>query len=318
MTCNTTSAAILPWFPTTKCVNARGHRSIGISQGFQLVIASGAAAATVVTCVGLVSVFNHEIMEAKPRLAIQTTLIHDIAGVSVRADQNLMPDYVVKTGVDLALLKERYTPRYHDPLSFNATRNVPMATTPAEFTQLSTAWRNAVMAHPIDYMRHRMATFIYLLDIAQPNPSELYQGHTDSNAAKYCQARKAQHLDDPGTAALSLYRDDVMPELLKTYMFRGYAYDVVGLMLLLWTMQRVYRSGAVRNVDQLIITIVLMVGLHQIALFFFAPSAFFRYLTPTVVSCLVMILLLVSRRDSNKHAPDQPCSQASYFSTQFS
>ena len=80
-----------------------------------------------------------------------------------------MPGYAVKAGVDLALLRERYTPRYVDPLLFGATRNVPIATTPAEFKELWTAWRSAIMAHPIEYIRHRLATFVYLLDIVQPN-----------------------------------------------------------------------------------------------------------------------------------------------------
>ena len=37
------------------------------------------------------------------------------------------------------------------------------------------------MAHPIKYMRHRLATFAYLLGIAQPNQTEVYQRHTDPN-----------------------------------------------------------------------------------------------------------------------------------------
>ena len=274
-----------------------------ISQKLQWAIASAAAVATIVGCVGLVSVFNNKIMRATPRLAIQATLVHDLAGISVSAGQNLMPHYVISAGVDLGLLQERYTPRYVDPLLFGATPNVPIATTPAEFKELWTSWRSAIVARPIEYLRHRLATFVYLLDIVQPNPSELYQRHTDPNAIKYCPDARGDNLSDPHAPGLSLYRDDVMPVLLNTFVFRGYAYDVIGLIALLWTLRRIWRPGSdpVNSVDQLIIAIIVAAILHQIALFFFSPGAHFRYLIPTVLSCVVIVLLLLSRRHSSKH-----------------
>ena len=274
-----------------------------ISQKLRLAVASGAAVATIVACVGLVSVFNGKIMRATPRLALQASLVHDLAGISVRAGQNLMPGYVVSAGVDLALLRERYTPRYVDPLLFGATRNVPKATTPAEFKELWKAWRSAIMAHPIKYMRHRLATFAYLLGIAQPNQTEVYQRHTDPNWSTFCSDKTEENLDDPQTIGLSVYRDDVMPLLLNTFVFRGYAYDVIGLIALLWTLKRVWKpsNDPVNRVDQLIIAITAAAVLHQIVLFFFSPAAHFRYLTPTVLSCVVIVLLLISRRRASKH-----------------
>jgi len=288
----------------------------GISQKLQLAIASAAAAATIVGCVGLVSVFNNKIMQATPRLAIQATLVHDIAGISVSARQNLMPHYVVSAGVDLVLLRERYTPRYVDPLLFGATPNVPIAASPAQFKELWTAWRSAIIAHPIRYLRHRLATFVHLLDIAQPHPGELYQGHTDPNWDTYCSDKREKNLDDPQAIGLSVYRDDVMPVLLKTLVFRGYAYDVIGLIALLWTLGRVCKTGSdpVNGVDQLIIAIAAASALHQIALFFFSPAAHFRYLIPTVLSCFVIVLLLLSRRHNSKNAaPTRPAASPSAF-----
>ena len=73
-----------------------------ISQKLRLAVASGAAVATIVACVGLVSVFNGKTTRATPRLALQASLVHDLAGISVRAGQNLMPGYAVSAGVDLA------------------------------------------------------------------------------------------------------------------------------------------------------------------------------------------------------------------------
>ena len=110
-------------------------------------------------------------------------------------------------------------------------------------------------------------------------------------------------MDDPQAVGLSLYRDDVMPVLLNTFVFRGYAYDVIGLIALLWTLGRVWKPGndPVNGVDQLIIALTAAAALHQIALFFFSPAALFRYLTPTVLSCVTIVLILASHRDSGRH-----------------
>ena len=95
-----------------------------------------------------------------PSLGLQWSLIHDIAGISVRAGEVLFPPYIRQTRPEITLerLRERYRPadvtrlvsrRYwQDTRFFTRDKN--------EFDELWRAWWYAVRAYPVAYFRHRL------------------------------------------------------------------------------------------------------------------------------------------------------------------
>jgi len=90
---------------------------------------------------------------------LQSSLIHDIAGISAYSGEVLFPAYILRTRPEITLerLREGYRPadvvrltsrRYWQDSRFY-TRDGQ------EFDELWRAWRHAVMGHPMAYLRHR-------------------------------------------------------------------------------------------------------------------------------------------------------------------
>jgi len=227
-------------------------------------------------------------------------LVHDLAGISARTDGYLMPAYV-DPRLDLPMLKGRYTPVSGDPLLFDMSNPiVKLVFHKAEADDLKRTWFWAVLRHPLDYLRHRLATFLCLLGIEAPQPYQLYQPDTDLFGAHWHKLTDDMHIGNPDNAVLDFYRHRLMPTLLETPMFRGYAYDIALLAMILLALLR--RRGAR---DAVIVALGSGALLHQAALFVASPAALFRYLYPSVLITLAILLLTLS------HPHRSPASEKS-------
>ena len=164
-------------------------------------------------------------------------------------------------------------------------------------------------------LSHRASTFAYLLDIEPPEAGQLYQ--LKSTSINWCPKTNLRDLykrqniilpvppSPPEDAAvrflssenavLSFYGDRIMPYLVNTPLFRGWFYDVVIILEISWAAFCLWRSKTSRAEGTELVVLALGCGvwLHQAGLFFFSGAALFRYLLPTVLTCVVMTLFIV-------------------------
>jgi hypothetical protein len=269
--------------------------------GFPRGVVSGALGlGTIALCVAAIASFHVYVLRVTPRYSVQVPMAFDIAGISVRAGENLMPDYIKGAGIDLTFLKERYHPWAHDALHFRpgASRNIPVTDNREQYISLREAWLRAVELHPLYYLDHRTALSAYLLDIEPPPKWELYFPITDPNYLKWCPALVGMDTQDQVSPLRSLVRGRIMPAFLGTPIYRGYFYSLAILMELSWSAIRLWRRRGIPWTDRLDALIVILgtgSALDQAVLFSLAPGAHFRYLLPIVLTSLIMTLLTATR-----------------------
>ena len=260
------------------------------SKGFGWGLAGTLAILSVVLGLGLASAFNRLVARAYVTFPIQTTLVHDLAGISARADLYQMPSYT-DPRLDLAMVKARYSPVTGDPLLFDMQNPiVKIVAAPDDVRELERAWANAVLNHPRPYLEHRAATFAALLGLEPPQDYQLYQPNTDETGARWHHLTAAQHIKNPHNALLTFYRGSLMPALLPSPIFRGYAYD---LAILLEIGLALFRRRGPH--DAVILALGSGALLHQAALLFASPAALFRYLYPSVLMLLAMTILTIAK-----------------------
>ena len=237
-----------------------------------------------------VKLSNNFVAHAEREFPFQTTQVHDLAGISVQTDLFLIPSYA-DPGFDLTTVKQRYSPRTGDPLMFFPGQpNLQITNLKERAHDLHALWTDSVFRHPRAYLQHRFDSFTYLLGIEDPLSWQLYQLDTDVTMHAAYPLLTDVNISNPDNAALAYYRKSVIPALESTPMFRGYAYDLVFLLeigLALWRRRSMQ--------DRLIIALGCGVVLHQSLLFFVSPAALFRYLYPTILICLVMTILTLTR-----------------------
>jgi len=268
------------------------------SKSFGWMAAGGVAMLSVVIGLGLTVLFNRLVARAYVTFPLQTTLVHDLAGISARTDLYLMPPYV-DPALDLSMLKGRYTPVSGDPVLFDMHNPiVKIVAAQADVRALESTWFSAVTRHPWAYLQHRAATLIALLGIDEPQPYQLYQPNTDEFGAHWHHLSAADHIKNPHNAVLNFYRGAIMPALLNTPAFRGFSYDIVLLGLMLAALIR--RRGPR---DAVILALGLGALLHQAALLMVSPAALFRYLYPSVLITLATLILTLS---DPRNVPGQP------------
>jgi len=286
-----------------------------LSRPFKWTIAGTMAVATIVVCLVLIGGFHKYIVHATPRFNTQVELAFDLAGISVRADQNLMPSYIRRARIDLGFLKSRYTPLRQDPLhgTPDTIRNIPVTTNPREFSELETAWWHAIVRHPLYYLEHRAAVSAYMLGFGHQLNWQLYQPGTDPNYLHYCPPLRSADVQDNNTPLRVLLRDRVMPALLPTPLFRAYSYILVILGAAGWAARRmmVRRGRGADSGTTFILAIAAGAVLHEFVLFGATPGAYFRYQLPTILSALIVVVLAVQSRiaGSKRRAPTSMLAQ---------
>jgi len=265
---------------------------LALPWGFRLRTAIVGIAAFVL-CYAAMDAVNHQLLQARRTFPIQTTLIHDLGGISYRAGEDLMPAYA-DYGFDMEQIRQRYTPRFGDPLMFAGGQpNVPISFDADHHKALQTAWMAAVGQHPIAYLRHRVATFRALLDLDLPADYQLYQPDTDPHLTTQFPRLDGMDLSNPDHPAIRFYRERLMPWLIGGPLFRGYFYDGVIVLQLLLALHRR------RNTELALGTGAL---LHQGVLFLASPAALFRYFYPSVLVAIAMTLLSLSPYGSARSA----------------
>jgi hypothetical protein len=117
--------------------------------------------------VGLSRITNEAMVstrEATPDVALQGSMLFDLAGISVRTGELQLPDHLRRAEVSLAALRTWYDPGVGDNGILRA-REFLLAQTPQQYEDLKRVWRQSVRAHPAAYLRHRARVFATVIQI---------------------------------------------------------------------------------------------------------------------------------------------------------
>jgi len=217
----------------------------------------------------------------------------DLAGVSVATGKLLFPPALVGPGMDVADLRQAFAP-WSDFAVLTRTRNgirnpLEPGWTPAESAELRSAWLNACLSHPREYLAHRLALSAALFGTHPADwPEEL----------KFV-AKSVQVRDNPPFAqnTTALHRSIIAAaqRLRDTPVFAAWPYLAVGVLAAPFAWRRRERAAA-----RMALVLIASGGLYASALVVVAPSAELRYLFWPCVASLVAGVLAFARSERDQ------------------
>lgn len=215
---------------------------------------------------------------------VQTLLLYDLAGISVRTGQDLLPAFVARDpGFDLV---ERYSPKWGSHTLFHwqcsyiaqpAKAPPRLTTVPGddEVARLWSAWFDAVLANPLAYLAHRWELTTWQFGLhAGP---VAYAFHDDILA----NSLGMRFEPTAATAAMRSVRDALRDSVL----FRGWFFVAVllGVLAFVWRRWRPGRGGA--------LAIAASGLLYALPLPLYSVASDFRLLLWTVVAAALGVVL---------------------------
>lgn len=102
--------------------------------------------------------------EQRQNVAVQGSLLHDLAGISVRTGGLSLPRYLQRPEMSLPALRQWYDPS-DGGNGFLYRYDFVFARTPEEWADLRDAWWQAVRRYPRAYLAHRIDVLTTLLEI---------------------------------------------------------------------------------------------------------------------------------------------------------
>ena len=214
----------------------------------------------------------------------------DLAALSIATGKVLFPPLMIGPGMDVADLEQAYKP-WSVLAVLTRTRNgirdpLSPVWTPVEVAELRTAWLNACLAHPRDYVAHRLEVTAALVKTHPPDwPDEM------KFASNSYQVR-----DNPpiaqNTTALHRWIIRTAQRLRDTPVFAGWPYLVVGVIAAPLAWRRRDRFAA-----RIALILIASGALYALPLVFAAPSAELRYLFWPSIASLVAGVLAFARAD---------------------
>jgi len=215
----------------------------------------------------------------------------DLAALSIATGKVLFPPTLIGPGMDVADLRQAYAP-WSVLAVLTRTRNgirnpLEPGWTPAEVAELRSAWFNACLAHPREYVAHRFEVSAALFGTHRVDWPE-----TMKFVAESFQVR-----DNPpiarNTTALHRWIIGTAQRLRATPLFAAWPYFVVGIVAAPFAWRRRDRSAA-----RIALMLIVSGALYALPLVFLAPSAELRYLFWPCVASLVASVLAFARADS--------------------
>lgn len=219
---------------------------------------------------------------------VQTLLLYDLAGISVRAGADAVPPFVPREpGFDLAA---RYSPKWgaHPLYRWEAAAVIrPADANPrlgligdeADIQRLFDAWLAAVRAHPRAYLAHRWELACWQFGMhAGPVPYPYHDGVLDNTIGIGFEPSAV-------TQVMRALRDP----LRDTVLFRGWFFvaALTVLMVVAWR-----RRGGLRGPTLAIATSGLLYALPQV---FCSTACDFRLVWWSVVASALALVLSIAR-----------------------
>jgi hypothetical protein len=213
---------------------------------------------------------------------------YDLAALSIATGKLLFPPELVGPGMDVADLAQAYAP-WSVVAVLSRTRNgirnpLEPGWTPAEAAALRDAWLDACLAHPREYIAHRLRFSAALFGTHPPDWPDTVKFVPESFQVR----------DNPPVArnATALHRWIIgtARRLRATPVFAAWPYLVVGIFALPFAWRRRERSAA-----RIALVLIASGTLYALPLMVFAPSAELRYVFWPCVASLVAGVLAFAR-----------------------
>ena len=100
----------------------------------------------------------------RPNIALQGSMLFDLAGISARTGDFRFPGYLHRPEFSLEAVRGWYDPGVGDN-AFIYRFDFVIGKTSEQYEELTSVWRRAIMAHPLIYLEHRFAVFLTVLQI---------------------------------------------------------------------------------------------------------------------------------------------------------
>lgn len=221
--------------------------------------------------------------------SLQFSFFHDLAGIAVETGDLRLPSNVYRAlpNMDLATIRKAYDPANVNLLIYNGAwpPNAFLTPDPEEFKEVVSVWAGAIRAHPMAYLKRRVASLLYVFGV---RASVYYPFHTGL---------------DPNDMGLDFgempaYRPVVDAlEASKGIFFRGWVFVVAALAVIVvgvrrrrWDAVAVAASGLFYVAPYLVIT----------------TGADFRYIYWMVVATLASVIMLAFGRSAASTSTRQP------------
>jgi hypothetical protein len=239
---------------------------------------------------------------------VQSLLLFDVAGIAVLTDHALFDPVAHRIprivrdqdSVAIAALRSGYYPSTWTPLVFVPDSPLAIAVSDEEVDELKSLWRNAIIGAPTAYLAHRESVFRELIGAhAGPLFAPVYFG-IPTSSPDHAVVKEAFEIE-PGKAA-------AVQRLLRN----GFAFSATFVIYRpwFWLGLNVVLIGiaTVVSVRPAALVAVGMSGLlYELAFFFIAPSADYRYSHWLVLSTWVLLAALVAgalpKRRRNRASP---------------
>lgn len=214
----------------------------------------------------------------------QVLAAYDLAGISAREDELLIPEHRLRPGSGLSDVEEAYSPRSLLPLQRRlCSEDTPACgylyqptTDPELLSGVSTAWVDAILAHPGAYLDHRADVFRELVGLTKDGVWSPYAATRFSADGEFVTP------PSPFAAAVA----DLYERLSDTVLYRPFVYLLALLVLAALAGFAVARTGGRTGVVHLVLAASGL--LYAFSYFPLAPSPGYRY-THLAVVCTVLV-----------------------------
>jgi hypothetical protein len=234
-------------------------------------------------CAGIVltqSALESGVIRPKVTRPGQVMFQNDLAGMSVRTGEVLLPPTSLRPGATLADIEEYFS--YERPTDLYWLPDSPLVMGADNYVPLRRAWTEAVREHPTAYLAHRTRMAAGVLGITRPHPlgTAVDGGGRPEDFGVTCP------LPQPFSPALREEAQSLLIRIERTNIWRAWSWLVL-----------LVAAGAVagfrRNPEGRALVAVGTVSLLSIAAA--SGSLTFRYAWVTVVCALVATGLAVAR-----------------------
>jgi hypothetical protein len=246
----------------------------------------------VAVTIGSQKVWTSEVVQPRVLYPDQPTLQFDLAAMSLRANEMLLPPSSLRPGATLDTLRSHFSLRGGDPLWFAPDAPIRFdITDPKAESDLRSAWISAVRDHPDLYLRHRGAVALALLGISAPYAEgEIW--HSGSSPSDF--PGTVCHLGRPYVSSVFDTVSDTMQSISRWHVWR------------VWWMLAITGGAAVvagpRRFAE--VRMLLVGGLTTFAVFaMLTTGPYFRYLWFVDIAALSLVALAFVRVPRLARAP---------------
>jgi hypothetical protein len=212
-------------------------------------------------------------------------MYYDLMGISVQANELLLPKSLVTADYSLATVRAHYQTEYND------LEGVTLPATAEQMMTIETAWKRAVVAHPMAYARHRWNVTLRFLGISDVPHLPYAYGIPEGFYPTYVRDT-AYYVRFPLSALRKYFEEGLSKS--KYWFFRPWFYGLLAMTI-------TFAQWKVRSASFWICTSGVI---YWASCFVTAPSTDFRYSWWTILGS-VTALALTSLNWRETHGPKQ-------------